>query len=86
MANIIASPTRYIQGKGELQNLRQHVEMLGKKLFILTTAPGRHALHPRSMQALQAPTAPRFMSPSTANAAKVKLTVWWPIFRRPAVI
>ena len=38
MANIIASPTRYIQGKGELQNLRQHVEMLGKKLFILTTA------------------------------------------------
>ena len=34
MANIIASPTRYIQGKGELQNLRQHVEMLGKKLFI----------------------------------------------------
>lgn len=86
MANIIASPTRYIQGKGELQNLRQHVEMLGKKLFILTTASGRHALHPRSMQALQAPTAPRFMSPSTANAAKVKLTVWWPIFRRPAVI
>ena len=40
MANIIASPTRYIQGKGELQNLRQHVEMLGKKLFILTTASG----------------------------------------------
>lgn len=41
MANIIASPTRYIQGKGELQNLRQHVEMLGKKLFILTTEIGR---------------------------------------------
>lgn len=86
MANIIASPTRYIQGKGELQNLRQHVEMLGKSCLSSPLPPGRHALHPRSMQALQAPTAPRFMSPSTANAAKVKLTVWWPIFRRPAVI
>ena len=46
MANIIASPTRYIQGKGELQNLRQHVEMLGKKLFILTTASGQARVAP----------------------------------------
>lgn len=46
MANIIASPTRYIQGKGELQNLRQHVEMLGKKMLILTTESGRRRIEP----------------------------------------
>lgn len=46
MANIIASPTRYIQGKGELCNIRHHVEMLGKKMFILTTDSGRKRIEP----------------------------------------
>lgn len=35
MENSIASPTRYIQGRNELKNLCRHVEMLGKKLFVI---------------------------------------------------
>lgn len=41
MANIIGSPTRYIQGKSELKNLAAHVENIGKKLFVLTSASGK---------------------------------------------
>lgn len=46
MANIIASPTRYIQGKGELKNLCKHAELLGSKLFILTSKSGRSRVEP----------------------------------------
>ena len=35
MATIIGSPSRYIQGYGELRRLAQHTEKLGKHLFIL---------------------------------------------------
>lgn len=41
MANIIGSPTRYIQGKNELQNLVAHTENIGKKLFVLTSNSGK---------------------------------------------
>lgn len=46
MANIIGSPTRYIQGKGELQNLALHTENIGKHLFVLTSASGRKRVEP----------------------------------------
>ena len=35
MTKIIASPNRYIQGKGELHNLAMHASMLGDHLFLL---------------------------------------------------
>jgi len=41
MLNITASPSRYIQGKGALGELRLHAEKLGKKFFILVSASGR---------------------------------------------
>lgn len=41
MANIIASPTRYIQGKGELKHLGEKVSSLGKKFFIIVSASGK---------------------------------------------
>lgn len=41
MASIIGSPTRYIQGAGELKNLAKHVEKLGTKLFVMTSKSGR---------------------------------------------
>ena len=41
MASIIASPGRYIQGKGALGELRLHAEKLGKKFFILVSASGK---------------------------------------------
>ena len=37
MANIMASPSRYVQGAGELKKLCEHVKLLGSKLFVLTT-------------------------------------------------
>lgn len=41
MANIIASPSRYIQGKGELRQLCAHAATLGKKLFIIISGTGK---------------------------------------------
>ena len=41
MANIIASPSRYIQGKGALGELRLYAEKLGKKFFVLVSASGK---------------------------------------------
>lgn len=38
MTKIIASPTRYIQGKGELKRLASHASTLGKKLFVIVDA------------------------------------------------
>ena len=40
MANIIISPSRYVQGKEELLRLSKHVEALGKNLFILGSESG----------------------------------------------
>ena len=34
MAAIIGSPTRYIQGKGEMKNLCSYADKFGKNLFI----------------------------------------------------
>lgn len=41
MANIIGSPERYIQGRGVLKELCQHVERIGKAPFILVSASGK---------------------------------------------
>ena len=41
MANIMASPSRYVQGAGELKKLCEHVKLLGSKLFVLTSPTGK---------------------------------------------
>ena len=41
MTRIIASPSRYVQGKGELSRLYQHVSNLGKKMFIIVSESGK---------------------------------------------
>lgn len=41
MAKIIGSPSRYVQGKGELKNLCAYSSAFAKKLFLLTSASGR---------------------------------------------
>lgn len=46
MAKIIGSPSRYVQGKGELKNLCAHAGNFGKKLFILTSPSGRKRVEP----------------------------------------
>lgn len=46
MAKIIGSPSRYVQGKGELRNLCTHASNFGKKLFLLTSASGRKRVEP----------------------------------------
>ena len=40
MANIIIAPSRYVQGKGELNNLSKYTEHLGKKPFVLVSPSG----------------------------------------------
>lgn len=46
MAQIIGSPTRYIQGKGELKNLCDYAKNFGESLFVLTSASGRKRVEP----------------------------------------
>lgn len=53
MANIIGSPTRYIQGKGEMKHLCQHIESIGKHLFVLTSASGRSRVQPNIDESLK---------------------------------
>lgn len=53
MANIIGSPTRYIQGKGELSKLCQHAENIGTNLFVLTSATGRKRVEGAIQESLE---------------------------------
>ena len=46
MASIIASPSRYIQGKGEMENLCTYAENYGTNLFVLTSPSGRKRVEP----------------------------------------
>lgn len=46
MASIIASPSRYIQGKGEIKNLCTYAENYGTNLFVLTSPSGRKRVEP----------------------------------------
>ena len=40
MANIIIAPSKYVQGKGEIANLKKYVDNLGTKPFILVSPSG----------------------------------------------
>ena len=46
MASIIASPSSYIQGKGEMENLCTYAENYGTNLFVLTSPSGRKRVEP----------------------------------------
>lgn len=46
MAKVIGSPSRYVQGKGELKNLCGHVSGFGKHPLVLTSASGRKRVEP----------------------------------------
>ena len=53
MANIIASPSRYIQGRGELERISVHTEKLGKRLFILASVLGRERVKAKIAAGIQ---------------------------------
>ena len=53
MAKIIGSPSRYVQGAGELSHLREHVALLGKNLFILTSPSGRGRVEGKIAKSLE---------------------------------
>ncbi|HIW94616.1 MAG TPA: glycerol dehydrogenase [Candidatus Flavonifractor merdipullorum] len=53
MAKIIGSPSRYVQGAGELSHLREHVSLLGKNLFILTSPSGRGRVEGKIAKSLE---------------------------------
>ena len=40
MANILISPSKYVQGAGELKKLGSYAEKYGKKALIVITASG----------------------------------------------
>ena len=40
MANIIISPSRYVQGKGELNRAAEHLGALGESFFVIASPSG----------------------------------------------
>ncbi|GAA0077829.1 glycerol dehydrogenase [Clostridium sp. CTA-5] len=40
MANIIISPGKYVQGKGELENISKHTKNLGENFFVIVSTSG----------------------------------------------
>ena len=69
MANIMASPSRYVQGAGELKKLCEHVKLLGSKLFVLTSPSGKGRVE-ADLAASAAAQAPAWYTRrSTASAA-----------------
>lgn len=53
MASIIGSPTRYIQGAGELKDLAKHAEKFGTKLFMMTSKSGRGRVEAKIAEGLK---------------------------------
>lgn len=53
MAKIIGSPSRYVQGAGELSHLGEHVALLGKNLFLLTSSSGRGRVEDKISKSLE---------------------------------
>jgi glycerol dehydrogenase len=54
MANIIGSPSRYIQGKNELGNLCTYTEKFGKKVFVLLSKSGKSRVEAQIEQSAKA--------------------------------
>ena len=52
MTSIIGSPSRYVQGKGELSKLYQHVSNFGKKMFIIVSESGKRRVEGGIAQSL----------------------------------
>ena len=53
MANVIGSPSRYVQGRGELAHLYEHCEKYGKDLFVLVSASGKKRVEAKIAQSVE---------------------------------
>ena len=53
MANVIGSPSRYVQGRGELAHLYGHCEKYGKDLFVLVSASGKKRVEAKIAQSVE---------------------------------
>lgn len=53
MANVIGSPSRYVQGRGELAHLYKHCEKYGKDLFVLVSASGKKRVEGKIAQSVE---------------------------------
>ena len=53
MANVIRSPSRYVQGRGELAHLYEHCEKYGKDLFVLVSASGKKRVEGKIAQSVE---------------------------------
>lgn len=53
MANVIGSPSRYVQGRGELAHLYEHCEKYGKDLFVLVSTSGKKRVEGKIAQSVE---------------------------------
>lgn len=53
MANVIGSPSRYVQGRGELAHLYEHCEKYGKDLFVLVSSSGKKRVEAKIAQSVE---------------------------------
>ena len=76
MANIIISPSKYVQGKGELANIAQYATKLGKKPFILSVKVERNVLVESLKIVSKIQDANLFLKHSMESVLRTRLTVW----------
>ena len=74
MANIIISPAKYVQGKGELANIAQYATKLGKKPFILISES--NVLVELSKIVSKRQDVNLFLKHFMGNVLKMRLTAW----------
>lgn len=75
MANILCSPSKYVQGAGEMKKLGEYAQKYGKKALVLITESGINVLKTFSKLDLKDMILNQCMSISTENVARQKLIV-----------
>ena len=76
MANILCSPSKYVQGAGEMKKLGEYAQKYGKKALVLITESGYKRIEDVLKLDLKDMILNQCMSISTENVARQKLIVW----------
>lgn len=76
MAKILISPSKYLQGAGEMKNIGTYAAKCGKKALVLISQGGYRRIGTMIEESFREATATLFLIISTASAVRVRSTVW----------
>ena len=76
MAKVLISPSKYLQGAGEMKNIGTYAANCGKKALVLISKGGYKRIGKMIEDRLLQATAMWFLIILTESAAIARLTVW----------